>query len=230
VDAFDYGRESAKWAPFVTETFRALRRDGVRALVLDLRENEGGSDEGAEFLLRHLLRRSMPLPPLRRFVVYDTVPADLRPYLDTWDNGFYNRRGRVTAAADGTFDVTEPGDWPAQLVRSPDAFDGPIFIVTSYVNSSASHFLLRLIARQPGITLVGDPSGGSLRGSTGGQLFFARYPGTGFEVDLPLIAYDWGRAQPTSGVQPDIAVPARVAFERAMTEARRAAAPRPPAP
>lgn len=221
VDRFDYGRESAKWEPFVKETFRQLKRDSVQALVLDLRENEGGSDEGAEFLLRHLTRRDIPLPPLRRYVAYDTVPAALRPVLDTWDNGFYDRRGRVAPKGDGTFDLREDGAWPLRIPRAADAFTGQVFVVTSYVNSSASHLMLRLLARQPGITLVGDPTGGSLRAHTGGQLFFARFPGTGFEVDLPLIAYDWGKDLPAGGVQPDIAVPARAAFARAMTEAQR---------
>lgn len=224
VDRFDYGRESAKWEPFVKETFRQLRQDSVQALVLDLRENEGGSDEGAEFLLRHLSRGAITMPPLRRYVAYDTVPAALRPVLDTWDNGFYDRRGRVTPKGDGTYDLRETDAWPKQIPVAANALTGRVFVVTSYVNSSASHLLLRLLARQPGITLVGDPTGGSLRAHTGGQLFFARYPGTGFEVDVPLIAYDWGKELPAGGVLPDIAVPARLAFERAMIEAQRVVA------
>ena len=218
VDAFDYGRESAKWKPFVTETFRTLARDGVQTLIVDLRENEGGSDEGAEFLLRHLLRSPIDLPSLRRYVVYDTVPVALRPLLSTWDRGFYDRRGRVTARGDGTFDLKEDGDWPSRIVPSPDAFAGRVFVLTSFVNSSASHLLLRLLARQPHVTLVGDPTGGSLRAHTGGNLFFAQFPGTGFEVDVPLIAYQWDPTNPTGGVQPDIAVPAREALARVQRE------------
>ncbi len=224
VDAFDYGRDADKWEPFVRETFRTLKATGVKALVLDLRENEGGSDEGAEFLLRHLLRAPITLPPLGLRVAYDTVPAALRPYLDTWDNSFYDRRGTVTARPDGLFDLQQSGAWPARIPVADNAFTGEVFVVTSYVNSSASHIMLRLLARQRGITLVGDPTGGSLRAHTGGNLFFARYPGTGFEIDLPLIAYEWGRELPSGGVQPDIAVPAREAYARALQEARRAAA------
>lgn len=220
VDAFDYGRESYKWAPFVTETFQALARDSVKTLILDMRENEGGSDEGAAFLLRHLLRAPRPLPALRRYVSYDTVPAALRPVLSTWDRGFYDRRGTVTPKGDGTFDLLEDAEWPQLLVPTADAFRGRVIVLTSYVNSSASHLLLRLLARQPGVTLIGDPSGGSLRAHTGGNLFFATFPGTGFEVDLPLIAYQWDPKNPAGGVQPDIRVPARDALARALQEVR----------
>lgn len=212
VDAFDYGRESGKWVPFVKETFAALARDGVQTLVVDLRENEGGSDEGAEFLLRHLLRTPVTLPSLRQYVAYDTVPAALRPWLSTWDRDFYDRRGRVTPRGDGTFDLKEASAWPTRIPVAPNAFRGDVVVLTSYVNSSASHIMLRLLARQPGVTLVGDPTGGSLRAHTGGNLFFATLPGTGFEVDLPLIAYQWDPANPSGGIVPDVAVPSRDAL------------------
>ena len=223
IDAFDYGRDADKWQPFVTRTFQELKRDGVKQLVLDLRENEGGSDEAAEFLLRHLIRAPIRLPPLRRYVSYDTVPAALRPYLSTWDDSFYDRRRSVIPRGDGTFDLTEDGAWPATIPVSGDAFTGQIFVLTSYVNSSASHIMVRLLARQPGITLVGDPTGGSLRAHTGGNLFFVRLSATGMEADLPLIAYDWGASNPNGGVQPDIRVPAADGLAAALAAARQAA-------
>ncbi len=226
VDAFDYGRDADRWAPFVTASFQRMRSEGVRALILDIRENEGGSDAGAEFLLRHLLRRPRPLPPLRRYVKYEVVPDVLRPVLSTWDRGFYDRRGRVRPRGDGTFDLTDGAAWPDTIPVAADAFGGQVFILTSSVNSSASHILLRLIAGEPGVTLVGEESGGSLRAHTGGNLFFATFPGTGFEIDIPLISYDWGASQPARGVRPDVAVPA----EDALNEVRCLLAPAPVGP
>jgi hypothetical protein len=220
VDGFDYGRDEDEWAPFVTKTFQSLQRDSVRTLVLDLRENEGGSDEGALVLLQHLIRTPIAMPPLRRYVAYDTVPAALRPHLRTWDDAFYDRRGKVIPRGDGTFDLKANAEWPASIPVARDAFTGRVIVLTSFVNSSASHIMLRLLARRPGITLVGDPTGGSLRAHTGGNLFFMTLPGTGMEVDVPLIAYDWGMSNPAGGVQPDIAVPAADAMPAALALAR----------
>jgi C-terminal processing protease CtpA/Prc len=220
VDRFDYGNEADQWEPYVTKAFRDLARDGVRALIVDLRENEGGSDEGALLLLRHLIRTPIARPALRQYVTYDTVSSALRPHLKTWDKSFYDRRGSVTSRADGTFDLNDSSDWPTIITPAADAFAGHVYVLTSYVNSSASHILLRLLARQPGVTLVGDPTGGSLRAHTGGNLFFLHLPHIGMEVDLPLIAYDWGASNPSGGVQPDIRVPARRALEVARGMAR----------
>ncbi len=224
VDGFDFDADEQKWTSFVRTTFRSLRRDSVRALIVDLRENEGGSDEGAALLLQHLIRSPIELPPLRRYVAYDTVPKALRPNLNTWEKSFYDRRGSVIPRADGTFDLKASGDWPKQIRVAPDAFTGEVFVLTSYVNSSASHILLRLLARRPGVTLVGDPTGGSLRAHTGGNLFFLQLPNTSLEVDVPLIAYDWGASNPSGGVVPDIRVPAREAYDVARRAASRSAA------
>lgn len=215
VDAFDYGPGSEAWAPFVKRTFRLLKARQVTHLILDLRANEGGSDEGAELLLRHLIRTPITVPPLRRYVVYQTVPAALRAALTTWDDSFYDRRGSTVPRGDGTFDLRDRGSWPASIPVAKDAFSGEILLLTSYVNSSASHLFLRLLQRRPGITLIGDPTGGSQRAHTGGNLFFLRLPGTGMEVDVPLIAYDWGADQPEGGVEPDVRVPAASALHAA---------------
>ena len=55
-------------------------------------------------------------------------------------------------------------------------------------------------------TLVGEPTGGNLRGINGGAFYFLRLPETGLEVDLPLIGFFPTLSQPDSGVVPDVAV------------------------
>ena len=55
-------------------------------------------------------------------------------------------------------------------------------------------------------TIVGQTSGGNQRGINGGAFFFLRLPGSGLEVDLPLIGRFPTTPQPDAGVEPDIAV------------------------
>ena len=78
-----------------------------------------------------------------------------------------------------------------------------------------------------GVRLIGEPTGGNRRGINGGAYFFLRLPGTGMEVDLPLIGYFPLRPQPDAGVVPDLLVPVRRSdiasgFDRAMASARKA--------
>jgi C-terminal processing protease CtpA/Prc len=213
VDGFEF---ESGWGRFLSASFASLRQSGAEALVLDLRENEGGSDEGAVQLLRYLIRVPLALPPVRRRVAYETVSPALRPFLQTWDNDFYDRRGKVSPLGDGTYALTDRGDWPDAVRPVQSPFPGRIVVLTGPVNSSASHTLIRLLRGQPNVTLVGAPTGGSLRASTGGNLFFLRLPGSGLEVDIPLISYEWGDDQPSGGVPPDLVTPERDALRAAL--------------
>lgn len=204
------------WSTFLRETFLDLRQRGAKSLVLDLRRNEGGSDDAAALLLSYLITKPATVPPLRRYVSYDTVASALRPALQTWDKGFYDRRGSVRRETDGTFTLLDQGAWPDSILPSPLAFGGRIVILTSPVNSSASHIMLRVLPRSPHITLVGTETGGSLFAHTGGNLFFLALAGTGFEADIPLIAYQWDRRNPRTGLQPDVPTPLDDAMTRAL--------------
>lgn len=213
VDGFEF---ESGWERFLRATFDQLRETKSTALVLDLRENEGGSDEGALQLLRHLIRAPLPLPTVRQVVAYETVSSSLRPFLQTWDNDFYDRRGKVRARGDGRYELTGTSERPGVVQPMANPFVGRIAVLTGPVNSSASHTLIRLLRGQPGVTLVGAPTGGSLRASTGGNLFFLRLPESGLEVDLPLIGYEWGAEQPSGGVTPDVMAPEREALVAAL--------------
>jgi len=213
VDGFEF---ESGWERYLRATFDRLRETKSTALVLDLRENEGGSDEGALQLLRYLIKAPLPMPAMQQVVAYDTVRAALRPFLQTWDNDFYDRRGKVRARSDGRYDLTAKSGWPAVVQPMGNPFAGRIVVLTGPVNSSASHTLIRLLRGQPGVTLVGAPTGGSLRASTGGNLFFLRLPESGLEVDLPLIGYEWGSDQPSGGVTPDVMTPERDALATAL--------------
>jgi C-terminal processing protease CtpA/Prc len=205
VDGFaggDGGRDDT-WTPFVRDTFQSLRRDRVQRLIVDLRQNEGGSDEAAFLLLRQLLRTRLSMPQVSTSVSYQTVPSDLRPYLTTWDDSFFDRTRTTKPRADGRFDLTERGPKIRALDPARDAFAGELVLLIGPVNSSASHTFARLLKGLPHVMLVGRETGGSLRASTGGNIFFMRLPATGFEVDIPLIAYEWPGETRDGGVKPD---------------------------
>jgi hypothetical protein len=88
----------------------------------------------------------------------------------------------------------------------PPRFAGRVFVLTSAVNSSATFEFARAMRRAGAGTLVGQSTGGNLRGIHGGAFFFLNLPNSRLEVDLPLIGQFPLEAQPDGGLAPDIAV------------------------
>lgn len=74
-------------------------------------------------------------------------------------------------------------------------------------NSSATFFLTAGLKQNKIATVVGSETGGNLKGTNGGQLFFLRLPNSKIEIDVPLIGYYPLQEQPDKGINPDIEVP-----------------------
>lgn len=190
------------------------------AIIVDLRGNEGGEDIG-DLLVERMLSGPLQTSQSRRFVRYRSAPADLIPYLNTWDPSFRNW-GIQARDTD-----LRPPDMPAVpyflLVREGEEqgfstlrpqgqrYTGKLIVLVDSSNSSATFAFAQLVQSNKLGTLVGEPTGGNRRGINGGAFFFVRLPKSGIEVDLPLIASFSESAQPDAGLLPDVAVPVTAA-------------------
>jgi hypothetical protein len=195
------------WEAALHAVMAELVAAGTHALVVDLRGNEGGNDVG-DVLLAHLVDRAEPRRTTVRRVRFASVPAALRPALDTWDPGFFTLGEAATPLGDGWRELPASDD--DRLEPRAPRFRGRLVVLIDASNSSATfQFAARVQSGGLG-TLVGTTTGGSRRGINGGAFFFARLPRTGLEVDVPLIGTfppgpDPSRV-PDAGVEPDLRV------------------------
>lgn len=196
---------SWNWTAWLDSTFAELARRKPRGLLIDLRGNEGGTTEVGTRLVRHLIAAPLTLEPVERRVRYRAVPADLNPYLDTWDPSFRDWGDAAVASAAGGYVLTPGGGATAPTVLEPVAprFTGRVAVLVDASNSSATFQFAALVKRHGLATLVGEPTGGNQRGINGGALFFVRLPKSGIEVDLPLIGYFPPDERPDAGLLPD---------------------------
>ncbi|MCK9689380.1 S41 family peptidase [Scleromatobacter humisilvae] len=200
------------WKKFIGECFEKLTAAPPRALVLDLRGNEGGLDVGDE-ILPYLTAEPIEVASPPRLVRYRDVPSDLEPYLDTWDPSF-RHWGPDARRVDDRFFSLKGDDGPggrARILPRKPRFAGRVFVLIGPDNSSAT-FQFAERARASGLaTLVGRTTGGNQRGINGGAFFFLRLPACGLEVDVPLIARFAPGNPPDAGLAPDVEV--RTTFE-----------------
>jgi hypothetical protein len=185
------------------------------AFVVDLRGNEGGNDIGDE-ILKRLVGSDLRVSAYRRLVRYRQTPAELDPYLDTWDPTFKNW-GTAAAELKQPWPTAPPVQYFALAKYDDDAggnvirpegkpFHGKFYVFIDANNSSATFQFAQIVQQNKLGTLIGKPTGGSQRGINGGAFFFLRLPNTQIEMDLPLIGSFPASPQPDAGLTPDILV------------------------
>ncbi len=79
-------------------------------------------------------------------------------------------------------------------------------MITDAANSSATFGFAEAVKTNALATLVGETTGGSRRGINGGAFFFLTLPGSGIEIDIPLIGAFPATPQPDAGIEPDAPV------------------------
>lgn len=191
----------------IADAFAQIQSRGTERLIVDLRENSGGSLAGA-VLANHLLAE-------RRSVGYfvsnlwwqsnQALPSDTNvneapAFEGTSLDDFY-----AAIQANGVMRVV------SEPVASP--FEGEVVLLASPNSSSMSELVLDALQRSGRATIVGE--------KTPGQMVSSRFyeMGEGFVARLPVADYfaaDHTRIE-GEGVTPDIEVPAGEALNRAMT-------------
>lgn len=196
------------WKAWLDAAFDRMIEEKVGGLVIDIRANEGGIDCGDAVLAR-LIDRPLSQAVMERHVRYKRIPDALRPVLDTWDRSFDDwgeaarpsSRSGMYRLVRGEFDL--PG---AKIEPAGQRFTGKVAVLVGPTCSSATFQFAETVKRSGVARLVGEPTGGNLRGINGGAFYFLRLPETGLEVDLPLIGYFPATPQPDAGVLPDVQV------------------------
>jgi C-terminal processing protease CtpA/Prc len=212
IDTFVNYRQPVAPHTIYNPIFKYIKNEKLRILILDLRNNGGGSTDASQGLLANLITQKIPYK-LDMYV--NTLEFDdLRPHLSSWDeyalnpwriafskndNGSYSLRSWFTH----DLDIVMPAKY---------AFDGKIIALTSNNNSSGSTNLLSVIHSTGRATLVGEKTGGSAEGPTAGVLFTLKLPESKITTRIPFFQYKNNVNSFTKGMGmlPDIEAPMTV--------------------
>lgn len=194
--------------------FEQIAAKKSATLIIDLRGNGGGSDEAATDLLRYLAKE--PFSPTGKQWVRTYRYGEFTDKLETWDrsvltmpdeaflpleNGYYEIRG----SPQPRFDPIEP------------TFRGRVLALCGPANASGATLCLAAMRARFGVTLVGEPTGGSAEGPTAGVILFLPLPNSGIRVRIPAVRSITGLPEVSAagGLTPDVLVACTIAAELA---------------
>lgn len=213
MDNFLTWRLSFDFRKFLADAFAEMRTRNVRDLIIDIRGSGGGDDGVYQEIFRYLTREPLPCRmPVKYYFRTPKADADLLRYASSWDPSFKENLAKgfpesmYKKTENGLFELLEPEDACEPVQPYENNFRGKTYLLVSSKNASAA-FTLAYYAKQRKLaTLVGQETGGNLRGFNGSEYLSIFLPNSKFEFDIALLASIIDPKAEDSGVVPDIYV------------------------
>lgn len=196
-DAEGHGYES-----FLATSFASLAEAGARSLVIDLRQNGGGSDVYGAMLLAHLVQEPFRYYDRLEVVLREldfrehaVLPADVEEAL----------AGEMSEAGNGARLYTAHPNLAPIQPRAP-RFAGPVFVLIDGGSFSATAEFAANAHELGRCVFVGEETGGGYHGNTSGPELVLTLPRSGVHVNVPLWKYVMaveGSPEVPRGILPD---------------------------
>lgn len=187
---------------FYRKSFRELRNNGTKNLVIDLRINGGGNINKSVALAKYI--KTQP------FKVADSaysISKNFNPLSRNIQKSFLYNLGLIFFSkkqADGNYHF---GYWERHLFKPKrkNHFNGKVYVLTNGLTFSAASMFCSIVKGEEHVTITGEETGGGWYGNSGIIIPNTVLPNTKLRVRLPFFRLVQS-AHPKvkgSGVQPD---------------------------
>ncbi|HEX8331921.1 MAG TPA: S41 family peptidase [Segetibacter sp.] len=189
---------------FFKKSFKKLRKEGIKNVVIDLRENSGGNVMSSTKLTQYLIDKP--------FNIADTVAAISRSfqhkkYIKPWFIYWLSMHFTGRKQSDGRvhFRYFERHMFKP---KSKDHFKGQIYLLTGGYTFSAATLITGALKGQKNVTVVGEETGGGSYGNSAMHLPVITLPVSKVRIVLPLyrLVIDKDKPKTGRGIFPDVEV------------------------
>lgn len=179
----DIRRAKQRFKPFVDRAFRELKKHAIRHLVLDLRDNTGGSDDNAAYLARYFFDR--PYRYWDRIEVTEAVAKEIK--------GLYRifyRKPLQKGTAWLWQKAKTVSDFDYYELQKPvnEPYEGQVYVlINGFCMSSCSDFAA-VVSSRP-VVFFGEETGGGYGGNNSGMMPESVLAPSNLIITVPLQAY-----------------------------------------
>ena len=171
----------------LSDIFNTLSESKTRNLILDLRDNRGGSDALGLKLLSYLSSDS--IKEFKRMYL-KTIDANVLKKHSNLEKETYSVLKENTHSINDTILELKDEIGIQPFMPSKPVFDGKIYVlINGNTFSTAVDVCSILYSKGLGI-FVGEETGGGYYGNTSGLFAQITFPNTKFTLRLPLVRYD----------------------------------------
>lgn len=181
----DIKKSGQDFKDFINDTFERLAKEKINNLVVDLRDNTGGSDENAVFFTRHFFDK-----PFRYWDKIEVTEASARDVKGVVLKMFYRKPIQKDsmwlwqkARHVRDFDFYEE-QYPA---RKP--YSGHTYVLINGFTMSSSADVAAILSHNQKATFIGQETGGGYQGNNSGMMPAAKVEPFGFTITVPLQKY-----------------------------------------
>jgi hypothetical protein len=214
VPTFSNARLRAVGATFpdaIHAVFAQLQQRSARDLILDLRENGGGSEPNESILFSYLVEK-----PLRKYAAVEargrhivvTSLSGKRFETDVFDDEDTSQQrpighGRLTRRN------TPPEGLMSRWTSFTPLFHGRLVVLAGGDTFSGGAELASMLRHTQRAVFVGEEVGGADDGNTSGYRWAIQLPNSGMKLTVPLLQFRmaWPGRPPARGVLPDCPAP-----------------------
>jgi C-terminal processing protease CtpA/Prc len=168
---------------FIKDVFQIIEKQNVKYLILDLRNNGGGTDGNAAFLASYFFDK--PFRYWDKIEVTEAVAKEIKGI----NSLFYKKPKEV----DGSYRwrktwLTKEFDYYETQQPAKNNFSGKTYILTNGLCMSSCSDFVAILSHNDKAIIVGQETGGGYQGNTSGMMPEATIP-TGLQITVPLQKY-----------------------------------------
>ena len=168
---------------FLQRTFEELADRQARSLIIDVRNNGGGSDEYGKLLAAYLIADTFD------YYRYLEVNRDSFAFLEhTSMSNSDLPQDRFRANERGRYDFVGHPNLGPQEPLQPN-FRGDVYILINGSSFSATGEFTSVVHHRQRATFIGEECGAGYYGNTSGMMVMLELPNSGVRVRVPLVRY-----------------------------------------